>query len=71
MNENARAAYITAQAAMLNAEIALGLADNQSRISRGLEACYGDDYFAEVINRYSSDLRADICQFFLMNGVRG
>ena len=48
-----RVAIVIAQAARLNAEVALMQAGNQERESRGHSLAYGEDQFQQVIDKYS------------------
>lgn len=52
MNEESRAAYIIAQSALLNAEIAMMQAANQDRLGRGCGIAYGENEFFAVFSRY-------------------
>ena len=52
MNDEQRYAYVLAQIACMNAEIAGMQALNAHRIHRGETIAYLDDAFIEVINRY-------------------
>lgn len=51
MNENQRAAFIMAQAAVLQAEVAGMVAENQHRLSLGHSIAYGEDAFQAAIAR--------------------
>lgn len=53
MNEQQRSAFVIAQAAMLNAEIAAMQAENQMRAHRGETPAYADMEFNAVIGRYN------------------
>ena len=52
MNEEQQAAYILSQTAMLNAEIAMMVAENQYRTNCGHQIAYGEAEFASVIKGY-------------------
>ena len=60
MTPEMRIAYIQAQTAMLNAEIAMMQAENQARENQGLAQAYGEKEFAATIANYGilSDARA-------------
>ncbi len=50
MTEEQKAAYIMAQAAILNATVAGMVAENQSRDRSGLSPSYREDDFARVVH---------------------
>jgi hypothetical protein len=52
MNQEARAAFIIAQAAMLNAEIAMMQAANQERQEQGKSIAYGEKQFHDTFTEY-------------------
>ena len=56
MDKESRIALITAQAAMLNAEIAMAQAANKERDLRGLNIAYGEAEMFAIIQRYGSTL---------------
>jgi len=56
MDKESRIALITAQAAMLNAEIAMAQAANKERDLRGLNIAYGEAEMFAIIQRYDSTL---------------
>lgn len=51
MTDEQKAAFIMAQAAVLNAEVAGMTAENEDRISRGLTIAFDEAAFQDVINR--------------------
>lgn len=53
MDKEARVAFVIAQAAMLNAEIAAMNAANQMREMQGQAVAYGEEEFQGVLNKYS------------------
>jgi hypothetical protein len=53
MNEMSRAAFLIAQAAMLQAELVAMQAANTERESKGYSLAYGEDAFCELQERYS------------------
>ena len=56
MDKESRIALIIAQAAMLNAEIAMAQAANQERESKGLAIAYGEGEMFAIMQRYESVL---------------
>jgi hypothetical protein len=52
VDEQSRAAFVIAQAACANAEIAAMQAENQQRLSEGLSIAYGADAFRAVESTY-------------------
>ena len=56
MDKESRIALITAQAAMLNAEIAMAQAANKERDLKGLNIAYGEAEMFAIIQRYGSTL---------------
>ena len=56
MDKESRIALITAQVAMLNAEIAMAQAANKERDLRGLNIAYGEAEMFAIIQRYDSTL---------------
>ena len=52
MNKNQAAAYVMAQAALLNAEIAGMQAENEFRTQIGKTIAYGDESFTDLRLRY-------------------
>lgn len=60
MNAESRAAFIIAQAACAQAEIAGMQAENQHRLSLGHSIAYGEEAFAAVPVRYGIDHNAAI-----------
>lgn len=52
MNDDLKAAFINAQASMLQVEISGMLAENQHRIACGNSIAYGEDAFIELQKRY-------------------
>ncbi len=56
MDKESRIALLTAQAAMLNAEIAMAQAANKERDLRGLNIAYGEAEMFAIIQRYDSTL---------------
>lgn len=56
MTPEQKAAFVNAQAALLNAEIAGMQAENQHRLSRGETIAYGEDGFHEAFKRYEGVL---------------
>ncbi len=56
MDKESRIALIIAQAAMLNAEIAMAQAANKERDLRGLNIAYGEAEMFAIIQRYDSTL---------------
>jgi len=56
MDKESRVALIIAQAAMLNAEIAMAQAANQEREHRGHNIAYGEAEMYAIIQRYESVL---------------
>ena len=60
-----RAAFLIAQAAMLNAEIARMQAENQHRMNCGNNIAYGDAEFRSVIAQYESTLGYNGALLFL------
>ncbi len=67
MNENARAAFIIAQAAMLNAEIAMMQAENKFRESTGRGIAYGEEEMQKVYDNYSAVLGHNSCLDYLQS----
>lgn len=53
MTPEQAAAFVTAQAACANAEVAAMTAANAERIRRGESAAYTDGNFMDVIDRYT------------------
>ena len=53
MDKESRIALIIAQAAMLNAEIAMAQAENQYRERCGHQVAYGGDEMQAIIERYA------------------
>ncbi len=51
MTPEERAAFIIAQAACLNAEVAGMLAENQHRMNCGNSIAYGEEAFQDVIDK--------------------
>jgi len=51
MTHEERAAFLIAQAACLNAEIAGMVAENMQRESLGLSMAYGEEEFQGVVNK--------------------
>lgn len=56
MTPEQKAAWVMAQAAMLNAEIVAMATANSERERRGEAYAYGEDQFREVIERYEGTL---------------
>ena len=56
MNKESRIALIVAQAAMLNAEIAMAQAANKERDLKGLNIAYGEGEMYAIIQRYEATL---------------
>ena len=56
MDKESRIALITAQAAMLNAEIAMAQAANKERDLKGLNIAYGEGEMYAIIQRYEGTL---------------
>ena len=56
MDKESRITLIIAQAAMLNAEIAMAQAANQEREHKGLALAYGENEMWAIIQRYESVL---------------
>lgn len=56
MDKESRVALIIAQAAMLNAEIAMAQAANKERDLKGLNIAYGEAEMYAIIQRYESVL---------------
>ena len=56
MDKESRIALIIAQAAMLNAEIAMAQAANKERDLKGLNIAYGEAEMFAIIQRYDSTL---------------
>jgi len=54
MTQEQKAAYVNAQAAMLNAHIALMVAENMYRDRNGQQIAYCEDAFATAIREYSN-----------------
>lgn len=65
MNENEKAAFIMAQSALLNAEIAMMIAANTERLQRGEGMPYGEEEFAGVLKNYEGTLGHNPCLEFL------
>lgn len=63
MDSTARAAFIVAQAAMLNAEIAGMIADNEWRQDSGLSIAYGQEQFSQMINNFPELQRDNLLKF--------
>lgn len=64
MNENARAAFIMAQAALLNARIEGLKATNEYRARRGESQAYDESAFTEIEREFSC-LEYNNCLSFL------
>ena len=66
MTAEQKAAYVMAQAAMLNAEIAAAQAENENRAHRGLSPEYDEKViFDNIIRRYEPNLDPQyLAQFF-------
>ena len=66
MTAEQKAAYVKAQAAMLNAEIAAAQAENENRAHRGLSPAYDEKViFDNIIRRYEPNLDPQyLAQFF-------
>ena len=60
-----RAAFLIAQAAMLNAEVARMQAENQHRMNCGNSIAYADAEFQAVIGSYESTLGYNGALLFL------
>lgn len=56
MTPEQKAAFITAQAALFNAEIASMTAENMQRAALGHSMAYGAEQFEEVIRKYEGVL---------------
>jgi hypothetical protein len=56
MTSEENVAYINAQVALLNAEIATMQAANAMRIHRGETPAYGEEQFTKVLERYECSL---------------
>ena len=56
MDKEARVAFVIAQAAMLNAEIAMAQAANKERELKGLNIAYGEAEMHAIIRRYEGVL---------------
>jgi len=56
MDKESRIALIIAQAAMLNAEIAMAQAANKERDLKGLNIAYGEGEMYAIIQRYEATL---------------
>jgi len=56
MDKQSRIALIIAQAAMLNAEIAMAQAANKERDLKGLNIAYGEDEMHNIILSYEATL---------------
>ena len=52
MDAQARAAFVVAQAACANAEIAAMQAENQRRLSLGQSIAYGEEAFLAIPDKY-------------------
>ncbi|MCH7910952.1 MAG: hypothetical protein IIB38_15225 [Candidatus Hydrogenedentes bacterium] len=59
MTTEERAAFLIAQAAILNAEIAGMVAENMQREAVGASMAYGEDAFQEVIDKSICKREAD------------
>ena len=66
MNENQRAAFVVAQAAMLNAEVAGMQAENMARVHLGQAMAYQEDAFRDVVNKYQGTIGHNQAITFLM-----
>lgn len=56
MTPEQTAAFVNAQAALLNAEIQSMVAANQDRLARGLSMAYGEEEFCARTEQYESVL---------------
>ena len=68
MDDAQRAAFVMAQAALLNAEIAAMTAENQATIAMGSPPPYTLGNFREVIGRYEGILGHNAAINFLLGG---
>ena len=68
MNEQARTAYVMAQAVRLHAQITMMQANNLERDRKGQAAAFSGEMIEKVIDDYPV-LRADVCQQFLLGNV--
>lgn len=50
MTDEQKAAYVMAQAAIMNATVTGMIAENYTRMSRGESLAYGEEAFQELIN---------------------
>lgn len=65
MNEEQKAAFIIAQAALLNAEVAMYQAANKHRELCGNSIAYGEEEFTTLITRYEAVLgHNEVISFF-------
>jgi len=65
MNNNMAAAYIMAQASMLNARIAMMKAANTERERAGMAPAYGEEAFSSLIEEYDTVLSHNsVVEFF-------
>lgn len=59
MNDDQKAAFINAQSALLNCEVAGMIAENQSRQRQGYSLAYAEDAFDAVYKNYEGVLGAN------------
>lgn len=56
MTPEQKAAYVVAQAALLNAELAMAQADNKMREMQGYAPAYDGVAFADMLRRYEATI---------------
>ena len=69
MNEESRAAFIVAQAAMLNCRVAGMVAENMQRAAIGASMAYVEDAFAALAQEFDGLLGYNAAFAFLRDGT--
>jgi hypothetical protein len=61
MTDEQKAAFVNAQAAMLNAKVAAMTAENQHRLSLGQSVAFGETEFHDTIQEYECVIGHNAC----------